>query len=113
MKNLQISCSKCDGWGGINISQHPEPWEAHIIECNGCDGFGYTIDIDELKYQIEHLEIMISGMRSRIIHFQWTITQCQRGLLFDLSEKFENRMDSCARGLARLNQYRNKLKALL
>jgi len=113
MEKFNTNCGNCDGWGQINISHHPEPYEANIINCNDCGGYGYTYDIDKIKETIEDIESMISGMSSRIKHFQWTVIQCNRGMLYELADKYENRLESCSRGLSRLHQYRNKLKSLL
>ena len=113
MEKFKTDCHQCGGWGKIDISQHPEPWMGFMVKCDYCDGGGWLYNDEEIRGRITDLDYMIQGMADRIKHLQWMVIQCNRGLLFDMAERFESRVETCSVGLGRLKQYRNNLKSIL
>lgn len=110
MEIFKTNCSKCGGWGKIDISEHPEPWMGFMVKCDWCDGHGWILNEDDINERIMQIELMIDGMTQRIKQFQWMVVQCQRGLLFEMADKFDARVEVCSVGLARLKNYKNNLK---
>lgn len=112
MEHLLFRCSTCGGRGTIDISTSPEPWVANYAGCHECDGKGYTYCDEDIDSRIEDIDILIKGMITRIADLGMMSVECKRGGLDNLVNKYTNRMDTCARGLARLKAYRTKLIAL-
>ncbi len=117
MKNLMIKCKECDGDGYVTIDLNDThiPYEQNPVDftCMYCDGKGVELNTDELPYRIEDINEMIEGMQTRMRVISDTIMYCKKGLLHELGEKYVYRLDTCARGLGRLLNYKNKLLKLV
>lgn len=109
MEHLLLSCSICHGTGMMNISTHQEPFLADYAGCDNCEGKGYTYCDDDIDERKEIIDSLIEGMITRLSDLSKWSMECKRGGLDNLAEKYLNRMDTCARGLARLKSYRAKL----
>lgn len=116
MKNLFKECPECDGSGYVTIDLNDTeiPYEQNPVDydCMLCDGKGEVVMKDEIPYIIEDLNDMIQGMQDRMRIISETIMYCKKGLLPELAEKYLYRLDTCSRGLGRLNIYKNKLLKL-
>ena len=117
MKNLFRECTECDGYGYVTIDLNDThiPYEQKEVDytCMYCDGKGLVLDEDELPFRIEDLNDMIEGMQTRMRLHSDTIIQCEKGMLYELKEKYLDRLDTCARALGRLTIYKNKLLKLV
>jgi hypothetical protein len=113
MEKFKTNCYKCGGFGHLDISHQPEPWMAFYVRCNHCDGHGWIFNEDKIKDRIYELDCMIDGMIQRIKNFQFMVVQCHRGLLFEMADKFDSRVEVCSVALGRLKKYRNKLNKMI
>ena len=116
MKDLTKHCSECDGWGTITIEHNGTeiPYLQDIVdyECMSCSGTGAYLDPELIKERIDEINDMIEGMQTRMrLHSDFIMT-AKKGLLHELAEKYVYRLDTCARGLGRLINYKNKLHNL-
>jgi len=116
MKNLFRECPECNGCGYVTIDLNDThiPYEQNPVDftCMSCDGKRYILDKDELPFRIEDLNEIIEGMQGRMRIISDTIKHCEKGMLYELREKYLDRLDTCARGLGRLTIYKNKLLKL-
>jgi hypothetical protein len=83
-----------------------------LVKCE-CDGCGYVPDKDEIPFRIEEVNELIDGMQTRMRVISDTIMYCKKGLLHELAEKYVYRLDTCARGIGRLINYKKKLHNLV
>lgn len=117
MKDLVRDCRECNGWGTITIEHNGTeiPYLQDIVdyECMSCTGTGEQLDPDLIKERIIEVEDMIQGMQDRMRVISDTIMFCKKGLLHELSQKYVYRLDTCARGVGRLTNYKNKLLKLV
>jgi hypothetical protein len=117
MKDLTRHCSECDGWGTITIEHNGTeiPYLQDIVdyECMSCTGTGQELDSELIKERIDEINDMIEGMQTRMRLHSDMIMTCKKGLLHELSEKYVYRLDTCARGLGRLLNYKRKLLKLV
>lgn len=116
IENLKHECWGCDGAGYVieETTGAKEPWlhnEVHLT-CEKCEGIGYDIDKDELEHRIDEIKDMLEGMRVRMRLHSDMIKSCEKGLLHELSQKYVYKLDTCARGYARLKQIESKLELL-
>jgi hypothetical protein len=113
MKNVFMSCPECDGHGYVTIDLNDThvPYEQNPVDftCMSCDGCGYVPDKDEIPFRIEEVNELIDGMQTRMRVISDTIMYCKKGLLHELAEKYVYRLDTCARGIGRLINYKKKL----
>jgi hypothetical protein len=117
MKNVFMSCPECDGHGYVTIDLNDThvPYEQNPVDftCMSCDGCGYVPDKDEIPFRIEEVNELIDGMQTRMRVISDTIMYCKKGLLHELAEKYVYRLDTCARGIGRLINYKKKLHNLV
>jgi len=102
MEHLLINCSTCQGKGIVDVSTSPEPWVCVEAGCPDCDAKGYVYCDDDIDDRIEAIDTMIAGMMKRL-------AKLSKLTMATATDKYLDRMDTCARGLARLKQYRTKL----
>ena len=117
MIELNKECWNCYGDGFIveeTTGKH-EPWLQNEVQltCDHCNGNGFVVDKDELPFRLEEIKDMLDGMRVRMEGHSKFIMQCEKGLLHELADKYRNKLDTCARGYARLKQIESKLNAML
>ena len=116
MKNLFMNCPECDGDGYVTIDLNDThiPYEQNPVDftCMSCDGKGLALDKEEVEDRIGIVDDMILGMQTRMRMHSDFIMQLKKGYLHELANKYNNRLDTCARGLGRLNIYKNKLLKL-
>jgi hypothetical protein len=112
MEHLIISCSTCHGSGQVDISQSPEPWVGHYGGCEDCTGKGYIYSEDEIVQRIKDVDCMIQGFIDRLHETSKYVMHLHKKGLGHCSARATNKMDSCARAIARLKQYRTKLMKL-
>ena len=116
IEKLKVECWSCYGDGFVveETSGKKEPWLWDEIQltCDHCNGKGYEIDKDELPYRLEEIKDMLEGMRVRMEGHSKFIMQCEKGLLHELAQKYVYKLDTCARGYARLKQIESKLNNL-
>ena len=117
MKDLTRHCSECDGWGTITIEHNGTeiPYLQNIVdyECMSCSGTGEQLDPESIKDRIQDIDWMIEGMQTRMRMHSDFIMQLKKGYLHELANKYNNRLDTCARGLGRLMNYKRKLHNLV
>lgn len=117
MKDLTRHCSECDGWGTITIEHNGTeiPYLQNIVdyECMSCSGTGERLDPESIKERIEDIDWMIEGMQTRMRMHSDFIMQLKKGYLHELANKYNDRLDTCARGLGRLMNYKRKLHNLV
>jgi hypothetical protein len=112
MEDLLFQCSTCEGRRILDYSNSPwatEPWLGEYGECYDCDGKGYKYHDDEVNQRIDDIDSLIEGMMIRLADLSKWAMECKRGGLDNLATRYTNRMDTCARALARLKAYRTKL----
>ena len=112
MEHLIISCSTCQGSGQVDISQSPEPWVGHNGGCEDCTGKGYIYSEDEIVQRIEDVDCMIQGFIDRLDETARYVSYLHKQGLGHMTVRLTNKMDNCARAIARLRQYRKKLMKL-
>jgi hypothetical protein len=112
MEHLIISCSTCQGTGQVDISQSPEPWVGHNGGCEDCTGKGYIYSEDEIVQRIEDVDCMIQGFIDRLDETARYVSYLHKQGLGHMTVRLTNKMDNCARAIARLRQYRIKLMKL-
>ena len=117
MKNLFMNCPECggDGYVTIDLNDTHIPYEQNPVDftCMSCDGKGVALDKEEVEDRIGIVDDMIQGMQDRMCVISDTIMFCKKGLLHELSQKYVYRLDTCARGVGRLTNYKNKLLKLV
>jgi hypothetical protein len=117
MKNLMIECPECEGCGYVTIDLNDTyiPYEQKLVDytCMLCDGKSEVLCKDKVEDKIMIVDDIIQGMQDRMRVISDTIMFCKKGLLHELSEKYVYRLDTCARGLGRLLNYRKKLHNLV
>ena len=59
--------------------------------------------------KIENVNSIINGFTYRIKMYQSLIPDLKRAGLYGLADKFDNRIDTCARAISRLTIYKNKI----
>lgn len=116
MKDLTRHCSECDGRGFITIEHNGTeiPYLQNIVdyECMHCTGTGEQIDPELIEERIQDIDWMIEGMQTRMRMHSDFIMQLKKGYLHELANKYNDRLDTCARGLGRLMNYKRKLHKL-
>lgn len=116
MKDLTRDCQECDGWGTITIEHNGTeiPYLQDIVdyECMSCSGTGAQLDTDLVEERIGIIDDMIQGMQTRMRLHSDMIMTCKKGLLHELAQKYNDKLDTCSRGLGRLLNYKRKLHNL-
>ena len=59
--------------------------------------------------KIENINSIIDGFMYRIKMYQSLIPDLKRAGLYGLVDKYEDRIDTCARAIGRLTNYKNKI----
>lgn len=59
--------------------------------------------------KIENINAIIDGFMYRIKMYQSLIPDLKRSGLYELAEKYDDRIDTCARAIGRLTIYKNKI----
>lgn len=117
MKDLVRDCQECNGWGQvtIDINDTDIPYEQDVIEyeCMSCSGTGMELDPKLIEERIEEVSDMILGMQTRMRMHSDFIMQLKKGYLHELADKYVYKLDTCARALGRLNNYKKKLHNLV
>jgi hypothetical protein len=116
MKDLSRDCQECNGWGTITIEHNGTeiPYLQDIVdyECMSCTGTGEQLDPELVQERIEEVNDMILGMQTRMRMHSDFIMQLKKGYLNELANKYNDRLDTCARALGRLMNYKRKLYKL-
>ncbi len=116
MKSLFMNCPECygDGYVTIDLNDTHIPYEQNPVDfaCMSCDGKGIALDKDEVEDRIGIIDDMIEGMQVRMRGHSTFIMQLKKGMLYELAEKYIDKLDTCARALGRLINYKNKLHNL-
>ena len=113
-KQFLKECDKCWGTGSVSISSSYEhPSHSVSDDCDECRGEGNCIDSDLLNDRIEDVEWMIEGMLTRIRLTSDTLKDLSKGMFYELLPKYKNKLNTQARGLARLESYLVNLKTQL
>lgn len=117
MKDLSRDCQECNGWGTITIEHNGTeiPYLQDIVdyECMSCTGTGEQLDPELVQERIEEINDMILGMQTRMRMHSDFIMQLKKGYLHELANKYNDRLDTCARALGRLMNYKRKLYNLV
>ena len=117
MKDLVKDCKECNGWGQVTIDVNDTdiPYHQDVIEyeCMSCTGTGVELDKEQILERIELINDMILGMQTRMRMHSDFIMQLKKGYLHELAKKYNDRLDTCARGLGRLMNYKRKLYNLV
>ena len=117
MKGLVKDCKECNGWGQVTIDINDThiPYEQDVIEyeCMSCTGTGAEIDTELVEERIQEINDMILGMQTRMRMHSEFIMQLKKGMLNELAEKYVYKLDTCARALGRLMNYKRKLYNLV
>jgi hypothetical protein len=117
MKDLSRDCQECNGWGTITIEHNGTeiPYLQDIVdyECMSCTGTGEQLDPELVQERIEEVNDMILGMQTRMRMHSDFIMQLKKGYLNELANKYNDRLDTCARALGRLMNYKRKLHNLV
>ena len=117
MKDLSRDCRECNGWGQVTIDVNDThiPYEQDVIEyeCMSCSGTGAELDKEQVLERIGIVDDMILGMQTRMRMHSDFIMQLKKGYLNELANKYNNRLDTCARALGRLMNYKRKLYNLV
>ena len=104
-----IDCNYCDGDGYVmeELTGNVEPWTQREVEldCIKCNRSGKVLSSDYLEW----IDELIDAMQTRMRHISDMIMLSKKGMLDELAAKYTYRLDTCARGLGRLQQYRKKL----
>ena len=116
MKSLFMNCPECDGCGYVTIDLNDThiPYEQNPVDftCMYCDGKGIAIDKSEAEDRLYWIDDLIEGMKTRMRMHSDFIMQLKKGLLHELAEKYVDRLDTCARAVGRLENYKKKLHKL-
>lgn len=116
MKSLFMNCPECDGSGYVTIDLNDThiPYEQNPVDftCMSCDGKCIAIDKDEVEERIYQIDDMIEGMKTRMRLHSDFIKTANKGYLPNLAKKYNDRLDTCARALGRLINYKRKLHNL-
>jgi uncharacterized protein Yka (UPF0111/DUF47 family) len=59
--------------------------------------------------KIENVNAIIDGFMYRIKMYQSLVPELTRAGLYELAEKYDDRIDTCARAIGRLTIYKNKI----
>jgi hypothetical protein len=117
MKDLSRDCQECNGWGTVTIEHNGTeiPYLQDIVdyECMSCTGTGEQLDPELVQERIEEINDMILGMQTRMRMHSDFIMQLKKGYLHELANKYNDRLDTCARALGRLMNYKRKLYNLV
>lgn len=116
MKSLFMNCPECygDGYVTIDLNDTHIPYEQNPVDftCMSCDGKGLALDKDEVEDRIGIIDDMIEGMQTRMRLHSDFIKTANKGYLPNLAKKYNDRLDTCARALGRLINYKRKLHIL-
>ena len=78
-----------------------------------CTGTGAELDPELIKERIKEIDWMIEGMQTRMRMHSDFIKTARKGYLPNLEKKYNDRLDTCARALGRLMNYKRKLHNLV
>lgn len=114
-KQFLKECSTCCGHGTVAMN---DTWDEHpshdySVTCEECNGEGHIEDEDaiiQVECRIEDVEYMIEGMLTRIRLTSDTLKDLSKGMFYELLPKYKNKLNTQARGLARLESYIVNLK---
>ena len=114
-KEFIKECNTCCGSGTIaaNDSWDECPSYDYSVTCEECHGEGHIEDeeaIIQVECRIEDVEYMIDGMLTRIRLTSDTLKDLSKGMFYELLPKYKNKLNTQARGLARLESYLVNLK---
>ena len=79
-------------------------WIIHLVKFNAM-----REDIITRLEKIENVNAIIEGFTYRIKMYQSLIPDLKRSGLYQLAAKYDDRIDTCARAIGRLNIYKNKI----
>ena len=79
-------------------------WIIHIIKFNAM-----REEIITRLEKIDNVNAIIDGFMYRIKMYQSLIPDLKRSGLNELAEKYDDRIDTCARAIGRLTIYKNKI----
>lgn len=79
-------------------------WIIHLVKFNAM-----REEIITRLEKIENVNAIIDGFMYRIKMYQSLIPDLKRSGLYQLAEKYDDRIDTCARAIGRLTIYKNKI----
>ena len=79
-------------------------WIIHLVKFNEM-----REEIITRLEKIENVNAIIDGFMYRIKMYQSLIPDLKRSGLNELAEKYDDRIDTCARAIGRLTIYKNKI----
>ncbi len=79
-------------------------WIIHLVKFNEM-----REEIITRLEKIENVNAIIDGFMYRIKMYQSLIPDLKRSGLYQLAEKYDDRIDTCARAIGRLTIYKNKI----
>lgn len=113
MESFIETCYFCNGSGYVDydLNKTHIPYEQHLIEesCDNCSGSGKLKDIDAIMERIEGINDMIYGFQQKMKIHQRLIPELRRCYLNELADKYEDKVDTYARAIGRLKQYKINL----
>lgn len=109
MESFIQECQYCNGSGYIDydLNKTHIPYEQHLIEedCDNCSGKGFIKNNDHI---IEKIDDMIHIFKWKMKVNQRLIPELRSGYLNELADKYENQIDTYARAIGRLQNYKKK-----
>ena len=111
MESFIEKCEYCNGSGYIDydINKTHIPYEQHLIEedCDNCSGKGFIKNNDHI---IEKIDDMIHIFKWKMKVNQRLIPELRSGYLNELADKYEDQIDTYARAIGRLQNYKKKFQ---
>ena len=113
MESFIETCYYCNGSGYVDydLNKTNIPYQQHLIEesCDNCSGHGVIRDTEAIIERIQAVNEMIYVFQQKMKIHQRLIPELRRGYLNELADKYEDKVDTYARAIARLIQYKQKL----
>lgn len=109
MESFIEKCYFCNGSGYVDydINNTHIPYEQHLVEesCDNCSGQGFIKDNETI---IEKIDDMIHIFKWKMKVNQRLIPDLKRGYFDQLANKYEDQIDTYARAIGRLQNYKKK-----
>ena len=113
MESFIETCYYCNGSGYVDydLNKTNIPYQQHLIEesCENCSGHGVIRDTQAIIERIQAVNEMIYVFQQKMKIHQRLIPELRRCYLNELADKYEDKVDTYARAIARLIQYKQKL----
>lgn len=112
MESFIEKCYFCNGSGYVDydINNTHIPYEQHLVEesCENCSGSGIIKDIDAIREKLDAINDMIYVFQQKMKIHQRLIPELRRCYLNQLADKYEDKIDTYARAIGRLHNYKLK-----